>query len=114
MTIFRVLSRIHAGKRGIIPAGHLTELGWLTAEQTARLVELEVVAEASLPPLTLLAGWKTRGATLAKSGIVTVSDYLKTSNAVIAEKMHIRPTTAQKWRCHLQAWLASIGQPLDE
>lgn len=103
MQTYLVLRGLDKGG-GIIPAQSRTRLEWLSAEDQARLVEVGAVRPLASPPLTVLAGWKTRAEKLLPLGIETLEQFLEAEVRQIARVMRVKPATVRRWRSEVEAW----------
>lgn len=108
MTIFRVLAPLDAGgSRGRIEpeATPLSMLEWLTPEKQEMLVAVGAVAPVATPPLSVLPGFAARATKLARANIATVEDLLTANAADVAEALHTKVETVDRWQAEARAWL---------
>ena len=86
--LYRVLINLEVGKRGIIPAGEITRLEWLSEHNRRVLEDMAAVSELHAPPLGVLPGWKARARKL--QGLVgTAADFLEMDDARLAEALGV-------------------------
>lgn len=103
MAIYRVVKDLWCGNKpgardGVLYAGSISDLGWLSAEQVGRLMAVGAISRPATPPLAVLPGWKLRAGRLQQVGIMTVSDFLEADPAAVAEHMEVKSETVDKWR----------------
>lgn len=107
MTVYVAVRLLDAGARGYIQPGSCTRLEWLVPEQIERMLRRGVVRRVETPPLSDLAGWKTRAARLAQLDppVVTMDDFLDADDGWLAECLRVRPETIARYAQELQAWM---------
>jgi len=104
MTLYRALRNLSRNER-IIPDGTLTELHWLNLAQIDKLIEVGAVAEVATPPLVALPGWKTRAPRLGALDINTAGEFLEADSAFVAEQLHLKAETVERWKTEARGWL---------
>lgn len=104
MTLYRALRNLSRNER-IIPGGTLTELHWLKPEQIDKLIEVGAVAEVATPPLVALPGWKTRAGKFGALNISTAGEFLEADTAFMADTLHLKPETVERWKAEVKGWL---------
>jgi hypothetical protein len=93
----------------IIPPQSRTRLEWLSAEDRAKLVMVGAVRKLASPPLTVLAGWRTRAEKLLPLGIETLEQFWEAEVSLIARTMRVKPVTVRRWRSEVEAWHTADG-----
>jgi hypothetical protein len=104
MTIYRANRRIRSKKQGIIEEGQRTRLDWLSPGEIQSLIQRGVIRREESPKLEELAGWKTRGRRLKTLDINTAEDFLDADPDWLADELHVKPETVEKWGKELSIW----------
>jgi len=102
--LYRVLSNLDAGKRGIIPVGELTDLHWLSPEKKQILLDVGAVSELQSPPLGVLPGWKNRAKRLA-SACGTAADFLEMDDGLAAELLKVSIDAVAELKANVRSFL---------
>jgi hypothetical protein len=104
MTVYRANRRIRSRSRGIIEEGQRTRLEWLSPGEIQILMQKGVIRREESPKLEELAGWKTRGRRLKALDVNTAEDFLDADPDWMAEQLHVKPETVEKWSKELSSW----------
>jgi hypothetical protein len=108
--IYRVLRDLSFGER-IVQRGGLLKGGRLKPGAAEKLIKVGAIAEAQLPPLGILPGWKLRALRLQKYNIKTGYDLLEVNVEDLAKRMKVNPTTVRGWQAEVESWLTA--KPFD-
>jgi hypothetical protein len=103
MPLYFLNSALSKGDK-LYPGESYSRLDWMKPAGVEVLVNQGKVRLVQTPPLIELAGWKIRGATLAKHGIRTIDDFLEADIEIIGKLMRRKIPTIKKWRAELENW----------
>lgn len=104
MATYRANRDMRSSSRGLIRAGTRTRLDWLNADEIRALLMRGLITEEKSPDLSELAGWKTRATRLAGIDVVTIEDLLEADPEEVAEHMHVKEETVERWIDELRSW----------
>ena len=102
--LYRVLVNLEVGKRGILPAGEITRLEWLSEENRRVLLDGAAVSELQAPPLGVLPGWKARAKKLAGT-VGTAAEFLELEDSRAAEILHVSTALIAAYKEHVRSYL---------
>ena len=108
--IYRALSALDAGKKGIIPKGTVFCTGYLPQSVVDTLVELGRIAPIAVPPLEEFPGWQLRSAKLTRAGIVMADAFLEANVNELAQKIKVKAVLIEAWKAEIMR-LLSIPEP---
>lgn len=103
---YRVKIPLAKGQK-IIGIGSLTGLAWMDEVGIQRLIKTGAVRVVLSPPLSELAGWKTRAKRLEPVGVVTMADFLTVDAADLARVLRAKRETVIGWQDQLRDWSKS-------
>lgn len=103
MPLYLLNSSLSKGDK-LFPAQSYSRLEWVKEKNIQILVDLGKVRQVRTPPLSELAGWKIRSATLSRNGINTIDDFLECDIEIIAKLVRRTIPTVKKWLTELENW----------
>lgn len=108
MTLYRALQAIARGDTRI-PIGTVHSFDWLDADTLTLLLERDVLARVSAPPLAVIPAWRERAKRLEKLGIRTPEDVLDASPALIRRALRLSVAGSNELRADALALLSASG-----
>lgn len=103
MPMYQVINNLSKGGE-IIPAGTRSTLEEIKPEYKKALLQTGAIREISSPPLTTLAGWKTRAERLRSHDIVTLQEFLEANESDLVRWLGVRLATIKRYKIQLEKW----------
>lgn len=104
MALYRALHNLSKNEK-TIPAGTILAFQWLNETQIGKLIAVGAIAPVGAPPLVALPGWKTRATKCGKLGLETAEQFLEADTAHLADVLHLKPETVERWKVEVLGWL---------
>jgi len=101
--IYRVLADLNY-KGQLHKKGELVDMD-LPINAQHKLLNADVIAQVSGPPLSIVDGWEARARRLEKLDIVSAEQFLTADVEQIARALHVRAQTVADWRAQIEQLL---------
>ena len=109
-TIYRTLTRLSFGEN-IVEKNRLIRATAFSPHAEKKLVEMRKITPVNPPPLDSLKGWTTRAGKLARTGIITLADFILADELLIMEVCRVDDRKVEKWKAEFRGLLGIHPDP---